>query len=568
LVTTSFWHSFPMYEFWGNPAYPDVDYADLHAYISTGWGEYAVIPDTPPSPLAYTDVTDYDGTGWSVTLGGDDYTYSTNLWSLDIQGEGEWLLRYRLKLEGWSGSCSEGDELSGPRLIWWMWGLDGFFNRNVAPPRADGVDTRCSTPITPAGWVSYDSSHTFDGEEAPLEARIVITDSQPRAVTIGVQNTYGNAGTAYIDAVELVAPDGTLLAINGSIRLDPMHEDAALYTSGYSLLWGGRSPAGASIPLVRGEGGLDHPGGPQQELADLAQDTEGVWLHNLIWGGINPGGMYDLYWWPDNIRDYDLYYHYKPYQDFMDGIPLNNGSYQDVEAMTSSPDLRVWGQKDTVHGKAHVWIQNRHHTWRNVVDGVIISGVSGQIIIPDMRPGPYQVEWWDTYSGAITTVELVDASTDSLVLDLPASLDDDVAVQVSWMGPSLSSSTKTVNRTTAMPGDILTYTVTMINSGMMSVTAIMTDEIPIGSIYVLGSASVTPDGAGNLDDTAGIQWQGELGAGEAVTVTFAVQVDSEEGPSVLSNVAVIDAASERTEVQALTLINALQMYLPLILKVW
>lgn len=41
MVTTSFWHSFPGYSpktdygFWGNPKYPNIDYADVHAYIST-----------------------------------------------------------------------------------------------------------------------------------------------------------------------------------------------------------------------------------------------------------------------------------------------------------------------------------------------------------------------------------------------------------------------------------------------------------------------------------------------------------------------------------------------------
>jgi len=41
LVTTSFWESFPGYDpqtgngFWGNPKYPNVDYADVHAYIAT-----------------------------------------------------------------------------------------------------------------------------------------------------------------------------------------------------------------------------------------------------------------------------------------------------------------------------------------------------------------------------------------------------------------------------------------------------------------------------------------------------------------------------------------------------
>lgn len=35
LVSTSFWHSFPANEFWKNANYPNVDYANVHAYIST-----------------------------------------------------------------------------------------------------------------------------------------------------------------------------------------------------------------------------------------------------------------------------------------------------------------------------------------------------------------------------------------------------------------------------------------------------------------------------------------------------------------------------------------------------
>ena len=35
LVTTSFWHSFPAAAFWANSTYPNVDYADVHSYVST-----------------------------------------------------------------------------------------------------------------------------------------------------------------------------------------------------------------------------------------------------------------------------------------------------------------------------------------------------------------------------------------------------------------------------------------------------------------------------------------------------------------------------------------------------
>ena len=36
-VSTSFWHSFPAEAFWANINYPNVEIADVHAYISTGW---------------------------------------------------------------------------------------------------------------------------------------------------------------------------------------------------------------------------------------------------------------------------------------------------------------------------------------------------------------------------------------------------------------------------------------------------------------------------------------------------------------------------------------------------
>ena len=43
LVTTSFWHSLPATAFWKNASYPNLDYVDLHAYVSTSQtGEFNV----------------------------------------------------------------------------------------------------------------------------------------------------------------------------------------------------------------------------------------------------------------------------------------------------------------------------------------------------------------------------------------------------------------------------------------------------------------------------------------------------------------------------------------------
>jgi hypothetical protein len=49
LVTTSFWHSFPCDEVWRNGAYRFLDYADLHAYVSTSY-----------APLADREAMQYD----------------------------------------------------------------------------------------------------------------------------------------------------------------------------------------------------------------------------------------------------------------------------------------------------------------------------------------------------------------------------------------------------------------------------------------------------------------------------------------------------------------------------
>ena len=32
-------------------------------------------------------------------------------------------------------------------------------------------------------------------------------------------------------------------------------------------------------------------------MTDVSSDTQGIWLHNLIWGGINPTGLIENYWY-------------------------------------------------------------------------------------------------------------------------------------------------------------------------------------------------------------------------------------------------------------------------------
>lgn len=185
---------------------------------------------------------------------------------------------------------------------------------------------------------------------------------------------------------------------------DPFFADTALATVSLSLQIGAKQPGGAGKPVIRGETGLVQGGsGPPAEQATA--DAQGDWLHDLIWGGINPGGMIESYWYADDhiyhkINESYLFDHrplFRPYYNFIRNIPLANGNYQDAAAASSNPALRVWGQKDLVNGRAHLWIQNAGHTWLAVANGGAIPPLSGMIRINGFQPAAlYTLQWWDT----------------------------------------------------------------------------------------------------------------------------------------------------------------------------
>lgn len=117
--------------------------------------------------------------------------------------------------------------------------------------------------------------------------------------------------------------------------------------------------------------------------------------------------------------------------------------------------------------------------------------------------------------------------------------------------PNLSPSTKSVDRTTAKPGDVLTYTITINNTGACdTLGAVLTDTIPAHVTLVPGSIKVT--GGAGLSATsararlgAGIKiiltWQGNVPKGNSVTLTFRVTVNNDvPNGTVITNVAQIN----------------------------
>lgn len=226
-------------------------------------------------------------------------------------------------------------------------------------------------------------------------------------------------------------------------------EDAAQATNTVSDRYGAYQSDGAGKPVIRGETGFV-VSGSEPPTSQFESDAEGLWLHNFIWGGINPGGLIESYWYStrhiysqrgDGSYRFDHRSQFKSYADFLEGIPLNNGSYRAVDLQASSPDLRAWGQMDPDNQQAHLWIQNVNHTWKNIVDELPISDLSGSIAISGFQPGEsYELVWWDTYAvdpdDQLLNTETLDADPDG-VLNIPIqNLTSDLALKIAPLNPT------------------------------------------------------------------------------------------------------------------------------------
>jgi hypothetical protein len=422
LVTTSFWHSFPTAQFWGSPAYADIDYADLHAYISTGLGAYEW---TEPSgtTLETDPAKTYSGSASAIRLAAGTQSGSKGV---AIRGRGDWQVSAMVRAENLTGVCPYGApaSLAGPQILV---GLDVPNTRVI--PYAPGSPDNYWSCTSPAG--SYDYRQ--------IEGVIPVGDDNWHTLNLAFKTSYATQGTAWFDNLEVRSPDGRLARVYGDGTFDDrerMDRDSALYHETYSRLDGAQSVSGPEKPVVRGEAGIDHDGGPQTELAEMASDLNGVWLHNFLWARLSPGGMYDLYWWTENIANRDLYSQFKPLRDFLQGIPLDNGRYVDIAAQASDPAVRVVGQIDAGAGRAHFWARNRDYTWWNVVNNVPRGSLGGTVTVPGIVAGrTVPVEFWQfDASGNLAktqTMRTADSNGD-LVIDLanlPTSVTD-VAVRI------------------------------------------------------------------------------------------------------------------------------------------
>jgi hypothetical protein len=218
---------------------------------------------------------------------------------------------------------------------------------------------------------------------------------------------------------------------------DPAFADPAQGTYDLSMQIGAKQPDGAGKPVIRGEAGFVSDSGEPTGAFD--RDNQGFWLHNLVWGQINSGGLIESYWYvhPHIVRSgFDGRPLFRSFYNFIHDLPLNNGFYQDAAAQVSSSRLRAWGQKDLSNGRAHLWVQNVDHTWGKAVNGQAHSPVSGTVELAGFQPGTrYSLEWWDPYQPdparqILSTETLTADSNGGLSFDV-RDLEADIAIRLS-----------------------------------------------------------------------------------------------------------------------------------------
>lgn len=171
--------------------------------------------------------------------------------------------------------------------------------------------------------------------------------------------------------------------------------------------------------------------GPSPRMAD---DPDGVNLHNGMWGALLSGaaGPAHLWWWDNYVAPRNLWYHYRGVANFIQGVAFNTEGFEPLQGQPQPEGLRAFALRGT--NVSLLWIQNRAHTWWNVAEKHPIAPVEGGKInldglLPRGGRGPYPVELWDTYTGQLLSKAEVSDSAEGHVLALPT-IDKDVAIKV------------------------------------------------------------------------------------------------------------------------------------------
>ncbi|MCD6344393.1 MAG: SBBP repeat-containing protein, partial [Anaerolineae bacterium] len=130
--------------------------------------------------------------------------------------------------------------------------------------------------------------------------------------------------------------------------------------------------------------------------------------------------------------------------------------------------------------------------------------------------------------------------------------------------PDLSTSTKKVEPTAAIAGDVVTYTVKLVNSGVISATVSFTDTLP-STLLLQGSPTAN---AGSPPTVTGqtLTWAGTVTEATTVLITYAAELTSTTTLTpTIRNIAQIDDGVGNIYMRS-AFVNWKHIYLPLVLR--
>jgi len=324
--------------------------------------------------------------------------YSTNIHSWELVNEGD----------PWNGNHYAQTDSLGKYMHCTVFGQSLINETNPDPQSQFTSRQRCdyqhpnSHMVTTSNWHSYPKNQFWDNRNSL------------------------NEGWQY--------PDVDFSDVHQYIfkNTDANYFDEAANTNTISQAYGAKRTGGAGKPVIRGETGFVNTDSTDAVDPDMQRDTNGIWLHNYIWGQINSGGLIESYWY----ENYHIYFSsidhrskFKSYYDFIKDVPLNNGNYIDVAVTATDTNVRVYGQKDIVNNRAHFWVQNKKHVWCAVVGGISgcpttwdASRLNGTVTFSGFAPSTqYQAEYWQ-FDNVValnkTTATITSDGTGNIIVNL------------------------------------------------------------------------------------------------------------------------------------------------------
>lgn len=412
--SSSFWQSSSgtsyAADFFNSPAFPDIDYADVHYYPSVG------VPNSSYNPFGPTfGGFERIAEGGPRGLGrlhldgskpGQEGKMSLPL--TRIRGKGTWNISFQLRVSSkarinWFGR--------GPDLELFSEGL-GF--RPLTIPNSPG------TPPAPPGYDWRAFSQTF-----------TVPDGKPHDVRLDAYAVGLKGGAIDFADVKVRAPDGRLwtrYAFNEPLMDDDTASLAAYLGLMYTSLSGDPS---LGKPLSIGETDVVAPDGKYD--TQIERDQAGVFFRQFCWAHMNPSGATVFFFTHANGEGTrrGLWKYAAAYQRFMRGIPLANGRYRSAEATASDPRLLVLGQQDSEAGRAHLFVRNREGNWRRLAtEPGRVTPMSGAVTLAGLAPGAYTVETWDTSRGEIRQTQTLRATGAGLSVPIKT-LASDLALKIS-----------------------------------------------------------------------------------------------------------------------------------------